>query len=45
LDVEVRGEGVEQKDDDKEVEGVENPAEDAGGNGELPAGSALLILR
>jgi hypothetical protein len=43
--VEVRGEGVEQEDDDEEVEGVENPAEDAGGYGELPTGSALLVLR
>ncbi len=43
--MEVRGESVEQEDDDEEVEGVEDPAQDAGAYSELPTGSALLVLR
>jgi hypothetical protein len=43
--VEVAGERVEQKDDDEEVEGVEYPAEDAGGYGKLPSRGVGLVLR
>jgi hypothetical protein len=35
--VEVLGKGVEEKDDYEEVEGVQHPAENSGGNGEPPA--------
>ena len=41
-DVEVLGQGVEQEDDDEEVEGVERPAEKAGGDG-MPAGRAFRL--
>src|ERR1019366_4283637 len=35
--VEVLGKGVEEKDDYEEVEGVQHPAENSGGNGKPPA--------
>jgi hypothetical protein len=35
--VELRHQFVEEEDNDKKIEGVENPAEDTSGNGELPA--------
>ena len=41
-DVEVLGQGVEQEDDDEEVEGVERPAEKAGGDG-MPAGGRFQL--
>src|SRR6185437_12150821 len=40
--VEARGQRVEKKDDNKEVEGIENPAEDSRTHGELPAGRFLI---
>jgi hypothetical protein len=41
----VARERVEQEDDDEEVEGVEYPAEDAGGYGKLPSRGVWLVLR
>ena len=34
------GQCVEQEDDDEEVEGIEDPAEYAGGNGQSPTGGS-----
>jgi hypothetical protein len=43
--VKVARERVEQKDDDEEVEGIEYPAENAGGYGKLPSWRVRLVLR
>jgi hypothetical protein len=42
LNVEMIGKGIQQEDDDEEIEGVQNPAENAGGHCESPSCSALL---
>jgi hypothetical protein len=36
------GQSIQQKDDDEEVECIEDPAEDAGRNSETPARSACV---
>ncbi len=40
----MRGQRVEQKDNDEEVERVQHPAENAGGYSKAPAGHILLVL-